>query len=127
MPAPPPNTPLVLLVDDHADTVSLMARLLRGAGFDVLKADSFTAAVAAHDGRPIDLLVSDLTLPDGSGHDVMRELHRRMPTLKGIAVSGHGADADRAASLAAGFDRHVTKPIDFAKFVQTCRDVLAGG
>ncbi len=119
-----PQPLLVLLVDDHADTVGLMARLLRGQGFDVIKAESVAAAVAAHDGRPIDLLVSDLTLPDGSGHDVIRQLRARMPSLRGIAVSGHGSDDDRAASLAAGFARHVTKPIDFTSFVRVCREVL---
>ena len=128
MPAPtPPNAPLILLVDDHADTVGLMSRLLRGAGFAVVKADSVAAALAAGDGRPFDLLVSDLTLPDGTGHEVIRELRERMPGLRGIAVSGHGSDDDRAATAAAGFAKHVTKPIDFAKFVQVCRDVLGQG
>jgi two-component system CheB/CheR fusion protein len=127
MPQPlPPNAPLVLLVDDHADTVGLMARLLRGQGFDVLKADSVKTAVSALDGRPIDLLISDLSLPDGTGLDVIRQLHQRMPNLRAIAVSGHGSDADRQASLTAGFARHVTKPIDFEKFVAVCREVLGG-
>ena len=120
----PSKAPLVLLVDDHADTVSLMARLLRGQGFDVLKADSVTAALAAHDGRPIDLLVSDVSLPDGTGLDLIQRLSARTPAIRGIAVSGHGSDEDQQASLSAGFARHVTKPIDFAKFVEVCREVL---
>ena len=124
MSEPSPRQPLVLLVDDHADTVGLMARLLRGQGFDVVKADSVAAAMGAHDGRAFDLLVSDLSLPDGSGLDVIHRLRQRMPTLRGIAVSGHGSDDDRAASLAAGFARHVTKPIDFTRFVEVCREVL---
>ncbi len=120
----PSPQPLVLLVDDHADTVGLMARLLRGQGFAVLKADSVAAAVAAHDGRPIDLLVSDLSLPDGTGHDVLRQLRERTPGLRAIAVSGYGSDDDRRATEAAGFARHVTKPVDFQQFAQVCRDVL---
>ncbi len=127
MPQPlPPNAPLVLLVDDHADTVSLMSRLLRGQGFEVLKADSVAGAVAAHDGRPINLLICDLSLPDGTGLDVIRRLRERMPSLRGIAVSGHGSDDDRTASAGAGFARHVTKPIDFEKFVAVCREVMGG-
>jgi CheY-like chemotaxis protein len=126
MPPPPlSNSPVVLLVDDHADTVGLMARLLRGQGFSVLKAGSVATALAAHDGRPIDLLVSDLSLPDGTGLDVLRQLRERMPALRGIAVSGHGSDEDREASLSAGFVKHVVKPIDFQRFAETCREVLA--
>jgi CheY-like chemotaxis protein len=125
--ATPANAPLILLVDDHADTVGLMARVLRKQGFEALKADSVATALAAAAGdRPIDLLVSDLTLPDGSGHDLMRQLRQSRPRLRGIAVSGHGSDEDRAASLAAGFARHVVKPVDFPSFVQLCRDVLEG-
>ena len=98
-----PN-PLVLLVDDQADTVS--------------------SAAAAHDGRPVDLLVSDQSLPDGTGHDVVRQRRTRTPALRGVAVSGHGSADDRAASAAAaGFARHLVKPIDFATFVQVCREV----
>ena len=119
-----PQLPLVLLVDDSADSVGLMARLLRKQGFAVLKAESVASALAAADGSPIDLLVSDVSLLDGTGHDLMRQLRQRSPGLRGIAVSGHGSDDDRAASVAAGFARHLTKPIDFAAFVQVCRDVL---
>lgn len=124
--SPPASAPLVLLVDDHADTVSLMARLLRGQGFEVVKAGSVATALAVDGGRPVDLLVSDLTLPDGTGHDVIRQLRQRTPGLRGIAVSGHGSDEDRRSSAEAGFARHVVKPVDFAKFVVVCREVLDG-
>ena len=122
---PPPDAPLVLLVDDSVDTVTLMSRLLRKGGFNVVQAGSVATAVAAgQDGRHIDLLVSDLTLPDGTGHDVLRQLRQRTPDLRGIAVSGLGSDDDFAATAAAGFARHLVKPIDFAAFAQVCRDVL---
>ena len=124
-PAALSDAPLVLLVDDSADTVALMARLLKRSGFRTVQAESVADALAAADAHRIDLLVSDVTLPDGTGHDLMRQLRGRSPALRGIAVSGHGADADRDDSLAAGFARHLTKPIDFAAFVQVCRDVLA--
>jgi CheY-like chemotaxis protein len=58
------------------------------------------------------LSISDLGLPDGTGHDLMRDIsaHHLMP---GIALSGYGMKDDTENSLAAGFSRHITKPVDW--------------
>ena len=61
-------------------------------------------------------LVSDLGLLDGSGHDVVRRFRERHAG-PAIAVSGYGAAADVAASLAAGFDAHLVKPVDPGRIV----------
>ena len=58
-----------------------------------------------------DLVISDVGLPDGSGLDLMSRLRERY-SLSGIALSGFGMDEDRAASEAAGFAEHLTKPVD---------------
>ena len=58
-----------------------------------------------------DLVISDVGLPDGSGLDLMSRLRERHG-LSGIALSGFGMDEDRAASAAAGFAEHFTKPVD---------------
>ncbi|MEP7012535.1 MAG: response regulator, partial [Acidobacteriota bacterium] len=76
-------------------------------------------AAAASD-PPIDFVVSDLWLRSGSGLDLMPELARRYG-LPGIAISGLGGDGAIARSRAAGFSRHLTKPITFA----TLRDAIA--
>ena len=62
-------------------------------------------------GAPIDVVVSDLGLPDGSGLDLMRQLSAAYG-LRGIALSGFGMDSDFEESTAAGFWRHLVKPID---------------
>lgn len=110
----------VLLVEDHADTAEVMSDVLRAAGHRVTRAGSVAEALAAANaantangngtGRPFDLVVSDLGLPDGSGHDLMRELIQRYG-LRGIAVSGYGMDEDLRRSHEAGFYRHLTKPV----------------
>lgn len=109
----------VLLVEDHPDTSDQLTRLLKRAGHEVTAAGSIKEAldvVAAKTGAstecPFDFLISDLGLPDGSGHDLMRSLgncHR----IPGIALSGFGMKEDVADSLAAGFARHMTKPVDW--------------
>jgi DNA-binding response OmpR family regulator len=70
------------------------------------------AAAAQESGATIDLVISDLGLPDGSGMDLMRELGR-LYRLRGIALSGYGSEEDVRRSLEAGFARHLTKPVNF--------------
>jgi PAS domain S-box-containing protein len=117
----------VLLVEDHADTSWAMTRLLTTLGYDVQRASTVKAALEmTDDGKPpIDLLISDLGLPDGSGLELMRQLRQRLATIKGIALSGFGMEQDIQNSKDAGFARHLTKPIDFGKLKAVIREVTA--
>lgn len=115
VPVDKPEGPQVLLVDDHADTLRSMDRLLRSRGYRVCTAPTVAAALEAAEHQSFDLLISDVGLPDGSGMDLMRELRRRHgETLRGIALSGYGMEEDVARSREAGFDDHLTKPVDMA-------------
>ncbi len=102
----------ILLVEDHADSAQQLTRLLKRAGHEVTCATNLAEAreLAAND--TFDLLISDLGLPDGSGHDLMREISASRP-LPGIALSGYGMEEDIKASLSAGFSRHLTKPVNW--------------
>ncbi len=104
-------------------------------GYHVTVASSIAQAKAAaavsqrtvDDGgrlRPVGLVISDLGLPDGSGHDLMREL-RESYRLRGIALSGFGMDDDVQRARDAGFVRHLTKPVDFENLVGNIRELLA--
>jgi DNA-binding response OmpR family regulator len=57
-------------------------------------------------------LISDIGLPDSSGYELVREAKQRQQ-LKGIALSGFGTDEDVRRSMEAGFDYHLTKPVNF--------------
>ena len=107
-----PKSLRLLLVDDHADTRAVLSRLLTKSGHEVLTADSADQALKILDGGRFDVLISDIGLPDCSGYELMREAKRRQP-LKGIALSGLGMDDDILRSMEAGFDCHLTKPINF--------------
>jgi hypothetical protein len=107
----------LLLVEDHPDTADAMADLLRALGHEVRVAGTVAAGLAAakaalESGEGIDLVISDLGLPDGTGMDLMRELVARYG-LRGIALSGYGTEEDVRRSLEAGFTRHLTKPVNF--------------
>jgi PAS domain S-box-containing protein len=123
----------ILLVEDHPDTAAVMADLLGGFGHQVTVAGGVAAALAAvadlaNGDRlpPLDLVISDLGLPDGNGQELMRELSRHYG-LKGIALSGYGMEEDRAKSLQAGFSRHLTKPIHPSALQEVIREVASGG
>lgn len=102
----------VLLVEDHSDTGTVMARLLRRSGHTVVHAESMAGAVKAWEAEHYDLLISDLGLPDGNGLDLMRRIRDRHPGVPGICMSGFGMDSDVEASRAAGFNEHLIKPVD---------------
>jgi signal transduction histidine kinase len=107
-----PNAPHlhVLLVEDHLDSARVLVRLLRAIGYTVTHAKDVSSALqSAAEG--FDLLISDLGLPDGSGHDLMRQLCASGP-VHGIALSGYGMDVDVARSREAGFKEHLTKPVN---------------
>jgi nitrogen-specific signal transduction histidine kinase/CheY-like chemotaxis protein len=104
----------ILFVEDHEDTARVLGRILENTGFDVSHAGSLAEARTLAAGRRFDLLISDLGLPDGSGLDLMKAL-RDAQGLSGIALSGFGTEEDVAASTAAGFAAHLTKPVDWER------------
>jgi len=121
----------VLLVEDHADTAEQLSRLLKAAGHEVTTAGSVREAqdlIAAAEQqiprRSFHILISDLGLPDGSGHDLMRDLvrHHRIP---GIALSGYGMNDDIRDSMDAGFSRHMTKPVDWQELKSAIQKIAA--
>lgn len=115
----------VLLVDDHADTRISLQRLLSRRGYQIALAGSCQEALAEASAHKFDLVISDLGLPDGSGHDLMRSLCAAYPNLVGIALSGYGMETDIARSHEAGFVAHLTKPLDFAVLQATIEKSLA--
>ena len=109
----------ILLVEDHPDTADQLTRLLKRAGHEVTWAGSVREArqiisnnAELRPDRPFNMLISDLGLPDGTGHELMRDMasHFHIP---GIALSGYGMKDDIQDSMAAGFSRHITKPVDW--------------
>ena len=120
--APLDNNPpyRILLVEDHVDTLRIMARMLRGFGYTVRTARGVDEAIEVAEHEAFDLLISDIGLPDGSGLDLMSRLKSRYGTV-GIALSGFGHEEDFRNSLTAGFMTHLVKPVDLGKLQETIR------
>ena len=118
----------ILLVEDHPDTAEAMADLLSAVGHRVTVANNASEALEAAEtaqeanagnGGGIDLVISDVGLPDVSGLELMTQLKSRF-SLRGIALSGYGMDEDVQRSRDAGFERHLTKPVN----LQILRDAI---
>ena len=104
----------ILLVEDHEDTNRSLTNLLRRRGYHVQSALTFQSALKLSANDQFDVLISDLALPDGSGIDLMRQLHPKQPLL-GIALTGFGMEDDIRKSREVGFQHHLVKPIDLNK------------
>jgi signal transduction histidine kinase/ActR/RegA family two-component response regulator len=113
--APPARALRILLVEDHADSAKTLKRLLNSWGHSVAVAGTVAEALQTAEtemnGAGLDLVISDLGLPDASGLELMRALSSKY-SLLGIALSGFGMESDLEQSTAAGFARHLTKPVD---------------
>jgi signal transduction histidine kinase len=107
----------VLVVEDQPDTLRLLEQLLQQNGYAVATAQDVKSAVDQLNRQSFDVLVSDISLPDGSGHELMKQPSAQH--VKAIALSGQADDRDQSASLLAGFSAHLTKPVNFATLKET--------
>ncbi|HEV7300219.1 MAG TPA: response regulator [Tepidisphaeraceae bacterium] len=116
----------ILLVEDHEDTGRLIARLLKGSGYEVDHATDIASALDLFRKKSFQLVISDLGLPDGSGLELMRQIRAIHQQVPGICMSGYGTDGDLADSREAGFNEHLVKPVDL-KILEATISRISGG
>jgi len=110
----------VLVVDDVADVTEMIALFLKHAGYDVTTANSAGNALQLATDRNFDLIISDIGMPEMNGYQLAESLraisdYQRTPL---IAVTGYTEYDDRGRSLRAGFDAHLTKPINPSQLLE---------
>ena len=116
----------ILLVEDDADSLVALTRLLEMTGHRTLAAANAAEALRLAKSQKCDLVVSDVGLPDRSGLDLMREL-ASLYSIPGIAVSGYTDAADVKECERAGFARHLKKPVDFQKLLDAVEQITRSG
>jgi DNA-binding response OmpR family regulator len=102
----------LLVVEDHADTAKVLRNLLTKAGYEVHLTNSVESAKSVAAERSVDLVISDLGLPDGNGLELMQFL-KKAYSVPGVALTGYGTEIDRKQILSSGFSEFLVKPIDF--------------
>jgi signal transduction histidine kinase/ActR/RegA family two-component response regulator len=119
----------ILVVDDEMDARSVVAETLRLEGAQVTVTDSAGSAFQHLQamGAHFDILVTDIGMPVEDGYSLVRKLRslRNGRRMLAIAVTGFVSKADVAAAIAAGFDLHVPKPVDFDTFLPMVRWLAA--
>jgi CheY-like chemotaxis protein len=118
----------ILVVDDDADVLYLVRRILAEARADVSAASSAESALRNIAIVRPDIIVSDLEMPGVDGYELMRQI-RRLPadnggTTPAIALSAHVLETDKAKAIAAGFTAHVSKPMRALKLIEAIRAAI---
>jgi signal transduction histidine kinase len=102
----------ILVVEDEPDLAEALIQVLESEGYRARAVATATAALAI-DLERVGIVISDLGLPDLDGRILVEKLKAKRD-LKAIALSGYGTEADVQSSEAAGFDQHLTKPVEMA-------------
>jgi PAS domain S-box-containing protein len=116
----------ILLVDDDQETLALFRDALEAAGARVRAVTTAADAIREHGERVPDLLVTDLALPGIDGLELLQRIRATTPGTPAVAVTGYARFGDRARALGAGFQAHVSKPIDPAAFVRALAAAVSG-
>ncbi len=91
---PPQSRSLrILVVEDHADTLRVLARLLDHFGHEISLANGAQSALEMVESKEFDVVLSDIGLPDGSGYEVIAQAKRKQP-VKGVALTGFDKEED---------------------------------
>ena len=102
----------ILLVEDHHETRQILTRLLTHWGFEVASAESLQSGLDQLESGPIDVILSDIGLPDGTGYALISEARRQGKDVLAIALSGFDRPTEVQVAKMSGFDHHLSKPFD---------------
>jgi CheY-like chemotaxis protein len=117
----------VLVVDDVIDVTEMIALFLKHAGYEVTTANSAGAALKLAETTAFDLVISDIGMPEMNGYELAESLRKssNYNLTPMIAVTGYTEFDDRGRSLRAGFNAHLTKPINPSQLLDLIAELLA--
>jgi PAS domain S-box-containing protein len=120
----------VLIVDDEADTREFMRVLLEIHGADVTVATSALDALNKLIDSPPEILISDLGMPEMDGYQLIREVRELtdvgIKQIPAIALTAYAGELDKQQVLAAGFNRHLAKPVDGDELIWIVTELVRG-
>ena len=118
-----PPKPKVLFVEDESSISGPFSKALAREGFEPIVAATAARALELADQIEPDIVLLDLTLPDGDGRDVCRAL-RRTSSVPIVMVTARGTETDRIVGLELGADDYVVKPFSGAEVIARIRAIL---
>jgi CheY-like chemotaxis protein len=117
-----------LVVDDNPDAADLLAESLRMLGYTLCVAPDGPSALRIAEGFAPDVALLDIGLPVMDGYELARRLREQAPgaSVRLVAITGYGQDADRRRSEEAGFDAHLVKPVQIERVTALLEGLLCG-
>jgi DNA-binding response OmpR family regulator len=115
----------ILIVDDERDLVDAYMRLLERAGHRCIAAFDANEAIQQIDAEAPDVVITDLSLPDSSGIEIVRHARAKSQRTPIIVMSGHNTPELNQAAQAAGANISLLKPVSIAELQRVIRDALA--
>ncbi len=125
----------VLVIDDEADSLEFIAYVLEQAGASVITATTADEAFAALTQSQLNVILSDIGMPDMDGYRLMQQIRARSPEqggtvlafseamLPAIALTAYVAETDQQQAFSAGFQAHLSKPVDPERLVAAVSDL----
>ena len=107
----------ILIIDDEPKLRSLLTRIISLEGFDVVQAEDCKTALKRLDANDIDVVLSDVKLPDGSGVDLAKEIKEKYPVVEIILLTAYGNIPDGVQSIKNGAFDYITKGDDNNKII----------
>lgn len=114
----------ILLVDDEPQTREVLSVILRQSGALVISAGSVREALEKYIELKPDIVISDLGMPTEDGYELVRRVRVMGEKTPMIALTAYAREEDRRRCVSAGFQRHVTKPVDPPRLVSAINEVL---
>ncbi len=118
-----PRRHRILIADDNRDSAETLAALLRMEGHEVTSVHDGPVALSVFGDLKPDVALLDIGMPGLTGYEVARKMRQSSlgPAIKLIAITGWGQDIDKERAYAAGFDLHLTKPVDPHRLAELLR------
>jgi len=117
----------VLIVEDQPDTLEMLSAHFRARGFETLCCDSAAEALLIADRDSFDILISDIAMPAMDGLQLITAMRQKsgLERVPAIALTGYASQKDVADAIAAGFDLHLSKPIDPGELAAAVEQLVA--
>lgn len=114
----------MLLVEDEVDTREVLTLALEQYGAKVTAVASAAEAKSAIAKFQPDVIISDIAMPEEDGYDLIQQLRDWGKQMPAIALTAYARDSDRTAAIAAGFQQHLSKPVEPEELAAVVADLV---
>jgi DNA-binding response OmpR family regulator len=116
----------ILVVDDDADSRSILREFLLEAGFDVLEAADGVMALGLIEKRPVDLLITDRSMPGLGGLELLKKLREQKRMIPALMISAYGEESFWSQAIGLGAVEYLLKPFKSEDVLKIVHNALSG-